>query len=216
MIHYSYIGQRGLTLLEVLLASVLSSVLILTLSRLIVSEVKVAERLSRKIQLHQQLRASLALMKRSLLTAGFDASSQEAVLLNDSQRLTDVQPEKNQVGYVYQMNKEHQSDFHHVVYQQADSISGVPVLRLCEKQTGKRLTFKQAAFSGESGPCFSVFDPEWVSVDSFQVSYQSLRPLPAKERSSGWISVHLALSLVQEPSIQESADFSFLQRHWRP
>lgn len=82
-----YHTQRGLTLLEVLLASVISSVLILTVSRLIVSEFRVTERLSRQMQLHQQLRTSLALIKRNLLMAGFNAAAPVPVFSEGVRRL---------------------------------------------------------------------------------------------------------------------------------
>ncbi|KUJ00148.1 PulJ/GspJ family protein [Vibrio sp. MEBiC08052] len=208
-----YHAQRGLTLLEVLLASVISSVLILMVSRLIVSELRVTEHLSRKIQLHQQLRASLVLIKRSLFMAGLNASPQKSVFLQGSRTLTDVRND-TQVGYVYQGSPTAENDFHHVVYQLTANQVGERALRLCEKQHDRRFTFEQAASSGESGPCFSLFDTDWIRVDAFQVRYSPLRARTGAQINTGWIAIHLSLSLVQDPSIHESADFAFLQRHW--
>ncbi|QMV13658.1 PulJ/GspJ family protein [Vibrio spartinae] len=208
-----YHAQRGLTLLEVLLASVISSVLILMVSRLIVTEFRVTEHLNRKIQLHQQLRTSFALIKRSLFMAGFNASTQMPVFLQGSQTLTDVRND-TQVGYVYQGSPTAQNDFHHVVYQLAANQSGELALRLCEKQHDRRFTFEQAASSGESGPCFSLFDTDWIHVDAFQIRYQPLQSRAGTLINTGWVAIHLRLSLVQDPSIHESADFTFLQRHW--
>ncbi|ASA56571.1 PulJ/GspJ family protein [Vibrio gazogenes] len=208
-----YHAQRGMTLLEVLLASVISSVLILMMSRLIVTELRVTEHLSRKIQLHQQLRSSLALIKRNLLMAGFDASAHIPIFLQGSQTLSDVR-NGTQVGYVYQGSSTAQNDFHHVVYQLTANQLGESALRLCEKQHDRRLTFEQAASSGESGPCFSLFDTDWIRVDAFQVRYQPLQSSAGTLINTGWIAIHLKLSLVQDPSIHESADLAFLQRHW--
>ncbi|WNJ95858.1 prepilin-type N-terminal cleavage/methylation domain-containing protein [Vibrio ruber] len=207
-----YRTQRGLTLLEVLLASVISSVLILTVSRLIVSEFRVTERLSRQMQLHQQLRTSLALIKRNLLMAGFNAAAPVPVFFRGSQTLTDVRY-NTQVGYVYQESATARDDFHHVVYQLAEQPEHSS-LRLCEKQHDHRFTFEQAASSGESGPCFSLFDTNWIRVDTFQVRYQPLQSGSGAPINTGWVTVHLGLSLVADSSIHESADFAFLQRHW--
>ncbi|MDW6092249.1 prepilin-type N-terminal cleavage/methylation domain-containing protein [Vibrio rhizosphaerae] len=207
-------AQRGVTLLEVLLASLISSVLILTMSQLIVSEVRVADRQSRTMQLHQQLRASLTLMKRNLRMAGFNAATASAVFLRKSPVLTDVRHATHQVGYVSQQSLGGTEDFRHVVYQLTTNSAGEAVLRLCEKQHDHQLTFEQAASSGESGPCFSLFDSDWIHVDAFQVDYQPLDGGTRSALNTGWIVIQLRLSLVQDPSIHATADIAFLQRHW--
>jgi type IV pilus assembly protein PilW len=207
--------QRGMTLIELLSATVISSVLILTLSRLIVTEVKIAQRFNRKIQLYQQLHSSLMMIRNNLRQAGFSSSSQQAVFLAGSHELIDVREDQKKAGFIYK-EPSHKTEFHHIVYQLVD-VSGVHTLRLCEKRTAERLAFEQAAASGDAGLCFSLFDPNWIQVDEFHVSYQPVHHKLAHQKlsvHSGWVSVLLGISLVENPSVNASAHFSFFQRHW--
>jgi type IV pilus assembly protein PilW len=199
-----------MTLIEALVSMVLSSLIILTISMLMSFELHTASHFIQRMQLQRELASAIQLMQNDLRRAGANRAGDGSIALRQMKQLIAVTQAPTRIGYAYRVAKSGASQYRQVVYQLVHQ-SGHALLQLCETYTAQPLTLTEAGRSSLGSPCFSMFDSQQIQVASFQVIYRSLGSAVSQ---SGWVSVHLAIFWVHDPTIRASMHFSVMQRNW--
>lgn len=195
-------AQKGVTLLEVLLASFSGSLLIVALLQLILMQYRLSLPLRQQWLIQQNVDNILLILKEEIARSGFnyiypntnvnhlfiDLITPSIATFSDSDDV--VTHELDKVGGVYRITHQGENTLRHIVYQYQKSGS-LGRLIVCEKHSNNALSFANASSSSVGSLCYSAFDDNLLSVDTFSVS------LIAKTL----FEVRLKVSFIQYPHL---------------
>jgi type IV pilus assembly protein PilW len=200
--------ERGFTLLELIVAMMVSSLLVVTVgSVLSVSQRSVAH-LNNQLTLRNSLFGTIHALRSDLQLAGFNFPGQTSVRLADSESIIDVGANGDQIAYVYRKSAQ---IYQNVVYRYQPISASRGVIKICEKQTEQPLSVEDAARSGDTGDCYSLFDANHISVNHFSITYQ---PIVGASARSALVTVSITAFLTHDSSVSETVSFQIVQRNW--
>lgn len=197
--------QQGFTLLETAIVVTLTGWVMWTLAIIFQVQLSTSRHLSDKLLLKQQLHGVIDILQRDSRLAGFNAIEGESVGFSDHQSLQTDNRTHHQLAYVYREAGKKEI-YRHVVYRQDHER-----LLVCEKLSARRLTLAEASTSTPQGLCYSLFDPDTIRVNAFNVHHDSLN---SRNTRSGFISVSIQVSLIHDRAVSERMATQFVQRNW--
>ncbi|NVD06042.1 pilus assembly protein PilW [Vibrio sp. JPW-9-11-11] len=169
------LSQRGGSLLELLSAVLLGSLVLGMVASVGLSGQKLVTQQAKQLLLVQNLASTGLQIKRDLLQAGYNDDDASATYLSGETRVVALAQSPSRLGYVYRIAPSGNRAFRSVVFQH--QLASEPDLGhgllLCEKERPEPPTFAQAAQSGWHGNCFNLFNPKQISVTEFTLHRQS-------------------------------------------
>lgn len=200
--------QNGLTLLELVLALSLGSLIILGASQVLLSVVTASSAVQRRILVEEKLLELQLLLSKELRRAGYHSRPNQAATFSDQNSLVYVNAAHNDVGLVYQVKSSGAEAFRNLYFDYSPSGKQ---LKLCDKYSATPLSTTQAATSTTGSSCYSLFDSNQFRLTHFQVE---LRSVASAAHHSAMLTVDMALALTGEPQIQHAIHFNVMQRNW--
>jgi type IV pilus assembly protein PilW len=200
-------GQKGFTLIELVIALSLGSLVILALSILLLQTTSSAHKAYQEVRLQTQLSQFRKLIVGEIRRSGYQINRESSTHFSGEESLVYVSQNKTILGVVYQVEASGAQAFRNVVLIYSVSEK---MLRLCEKYSASPLTTEDALISTRSAPCYAMFDPRQFSVVDFKVTGLPLRTL---SYSSGVIAVRITLSQMADPEIKQTRLFKITQRN---
>lgn len=198
-------SQRGLTLIEMMVASLLGLMALSVTSQVMIrGQAYVAER-SQQLLLVQNMNSVMQVLKEDLYQAGFDPGG--SVTLSGGDDVIQSGADAASLGYVYRVAERGEQAYRNVVYR-FDREEGV--LRICEKALPAPLTFLQASDSGWGGNCYSLFEPRQIRVSEFRVT---TRRVAGVQATALLTEVRLSALLTRLPQFSHSLSFQLLTRN---
>jgi len=200
-------NNRGFSLVEFMVAALLSGIALSTIGGVVISTQKAVSDKNKQILLLQNMSTVLQQLKEDLLRAGFDTELSESAKFLNTSNVMYTQASPNVLGYVYKVRSESNPEYRHVLYWLNSDTSS---LMLCEKSRPTFITVYTAATA--YGNCYSVFDPQQISVDKFTINRHQL--VGANNVKSAYIAVHLSAYLTKSPEINQNLTIKVTQRNW--
>lgn len=204
--------QRGASLVELLIASMLGLAAIGTVGSVFVTGQKLVAENAKSLMLVQNLSSAMQQIKEDAQRAGFDGIGSSSLMISGAANI--VHTESDLIGYVYRVASSGTSALRHVVYKRESSAVSTQgdSLKICEKHSSTLLTVSAAATSGTGGNCFNLFDTKQISVTAFDFSTSQVEGSSSK---SQWVTVSVDGHLVDDPTISYQASIQMMQRNWQ-
>lgn len=203
--------QRGGSLIEFMVASLLGLIALGIVGTVFVSGKKTLVERSKELLLLQNMTSVMQQMKEDMLRAGYNGASSGSVTLSGASYAIHSQASPDMLGFVYQVTSSGVNNYRSVVYKHQPQSSGANLLKLCEKDNSTPLTPASAAQSPYLGVCFNLFDPKQITVDSFTVSMINTA---SDSISSAFSVVSMSASLLNDSSVSHSMVIKAQQRNW--
>ncbi len=200
--------QQGLTLIELVTALSLASIVVLTLFSVLSGTLFSANEVQQYVLISEKLLNFHLMVEKELKRAGFSYNQEDPVTFSDQAQIVYVNPARTELGMVYQIHSSGEQAFRNIVFLYSP---GEKKLRLCDKYSSEPLSYEQAKFSSRAAACFSVFDPNQYVVTQFSILHQSLN---SPFHTSGITRVTIGLSSVKYPAVQQKIVLSVTQRNW--
>lgn len=201
-------SQTGLSMLEVLVGSLIGLITLAVIGAVFVGGLRLASHNSKRLLLIQSLSIAMEQIKRDVRRAGFNDGQGVAVKLSGSLDTIYVDKENRQLGYVYRLLSSAQGTYRNVVFKHHTSSNSSigNQLKVCEKYSSTPLSITSAALSGWEGNCYNLFDPNQISITSFEVSSEVVS-------DDQHISVGIVGHLLREPAVSHSAEIRVAGRN---
>ncbi|MFC3023088.1 type II secretion system protein J [Vibrio zhugei] len=188
------VNCHGFTLLELMIALALGSMVIGSLGAFFVQLERSTQSQQRQLQLHQQTQSILTTISQELGRAGYQRHTGGVATFLGSQRSVKVSSQGDELGIVYQLpNSQSSPDYVHLVYRYQASDQQ---LVLCDHLASSRLSFRDVRRSTRSTPCYQVVDTQQYRITHWQVTSQLYRS------AVGSVIQQVAI----ETTLQESGD----------
>jgi type IV pilus assembly protein PilW len=200
---------NGFTLFEFVVAMMMASLLTVAIGSLLFFSQKSVIQLNNQLMLRSNLFSTIHALRSDLQLAGFNFPVDKSVNLKNADSVVYVGPQRDLLAYVYRKGEK---EYQHVVYRYQSISASRGVIKICEKSNRQPLTVEEAALSGPIGDCYSLFDPNHISVRNFDITYQ---PLVGRSATSGFITVSITAFLTHDASVSETASFQIVQRNWQ-
>ncbi|MCL9783919.1 hypothetical protein M9194_21090 [Vibrio sp. S4M6] len=159
--------------------------------------------------LQQKVVALMMQFKQDAQRAGYDGIEGKRITLHGESSIIVSQSSPSSLAYSYRIAPSGEKAFRNIAYRY-QSTTKPARLKYCEKTSAAPLTFQQAITSGVSGVCYSLFDSNIISVDSFVVSSDKIA-------NTDWVSQYLhvtaTVSLIAEPNRSASGAIQLLLRN---
>jgi type IV pilus assembly protein PilW len=199
---------NGFTLFEFVVAMMMVSLLTIAIGSLLSFSQKSVIQLNNQLMLRSNLFSTIHVLRSNLQLAGFNFPVGKSANLRDVDSAVYVGPQRDLLAYAYRKGEE---EYQHVVYRYQSISASRGVIKICEKSNGQPLSVEEAALSGPMGDCYSLFDPNHISVKKFDIAYQ---PLVGRTVTSAFITVSITAFLTHDASVSETASFQIVQRNW--
>ncbi|CAE6887834.1 PilW family protein [Vibrio alginolyticus] len=203
--------QRGGSLVELLIASLLGLIALGIVGNVFISGKRTAAERGKELLLLQNMTSVMQQMKEDMLRAGFNGISSGSVTLSGASYAIYSQTSPDMLGFVYRVTSAGVNTYRSVVYKHQPQSGAADLLQLCEKSSPTPLTPASAADSGYLGVCFNVFDPTQITVDSFTVSMVNTTN---NSISSAFSVVSMGASLFNDPNVNHIMAIKAQQRNW--
>ncbi|EGQ8315429.1 pilus assembly protein PilW [Vibrio cholerae] len=198
MVMISANKQKGNTLIEFMIASLVGAMALAIIGSVFLSNQKAASQRSKEIMLLQQMSSVMQQMKEDIQRAGFDDMGTKSLRLSGATGIIYQQPDR--LGYVYRQSAAASASS--TVYKFDDGM-----LKYCQKDS----TSPQTVISAASG-CFDLFDPSQIKVTQFGIAHSQLIGASVE---SAFISISMAAELKNDPSISHAMSLQVQQRNWQ-
>ncbi|MFW2207947.1 prepilin-type N-terminal cleavage/methylation domain-containing protein [Vibrio cholerae] len=197
MVMISANKQKGNTLIEFMIASLVGAMALAIIGAVFLSNQKSATQRSKEIMLLQQMSSVMQQMKEDIQRAGFDDVGHQSMRLSSAVGV--IYRASNKIGYVYRKSPTKVSN---TVYQLNNDM-----LEYCQKDSSVPLNIVSAATG-----CFDLFDPKQIKVTQFDV-HRTVLSGSAVE--SAFVSISVAAELKNDPSISHTMSLQVQQRNWQ-
>ncbi len=204
------LAQRGATLVELLVASLLSLLVIGVIGSMFISSQNSALSLSRQLMLSQNLSSAMAQLKEDAERAGYNGQIAYSLKLSAASDILTVS--SGALGFVYRQPEPTSDPLFHVVYRLEALSSTHNSLKICEKSSAQLLTMVSAAASGSGGYCYALFDPNLINITSFSVTSGSLVGENAKRQS---VELSLNAALIEWPQVTQQLSLQIHSGNWQ-
>lgn len=191
--------QRGGSLIELMISSLIGLVLLGVIGSVFISLQKTAREKNLELHLLQGLNVTLMLMKEDIQRAGYDGGNGNSLKLSGATNTITVSGGAS-VGFVYL--KEGRG------YQNIKYIRDGNQLKFCSNPVASQADIK--SFAGIDF-CRSLFDEDILQVTQFSISSASVKN---GTKVSGITDVSLGLQTV-DGELSKVAEFSIKQRNWQ-
>lgn len=205
------VRQRGSSLIEFMVASLLGLIALGIVGNVFISGKKTATERSKELLLLQNMTSVMHQMKEDMLRAGYNGINAGSGILSGATHVLHTQTSPDMLGFLYRTTSAGVRVFRSVVYKHEPQSSSADLLQLCEKHHSVPLTPMSAAVSGVKGNCYSLFDPNQITVDSFHVS--TIETM-SDSISSGFNVISMSASLVNDASVTHTMVIKAQQRNW--
>ena len=160
---------RGFSLLEMLLVVVISSLALGSLSAFLVQSHRALQAVNQPLRLQSTVETALQALSQEMRRAGYHHFSAHPSYFQQSTLPMIWRDDLHQLGLIYQdPNQPSSSAYFHLVY----TLDGNRLIA-CEKRANKPLTLSAAAKSTRDSLCYSVFDPNALTVTQFVAHQES-------------------------------------------
>lgn len=203
MMSYSNYYQKGSSLIELMVASILGIIAIAMVGGAFISGQKVAKEKSLQLLLLQNLTSTMQVFKDDVLRAGFDNNNGHSLKLSGAVNTIQVDG-STVVGFVYfRAGSNNNQDYRNIVYRKSGD-----KLQLCEKGT----TAAQGVMAlSDISSCYSLLDDKVIKVDEFVVTASGLSK---GGKQSAIVDVKIAAS-IPSAGVSESIHMKIKQRNWQ-
>ncbi len=197
----------GFSIVEFMVAALLGGIALTTMGSVLLSTQKSASEKSKQIMLLQNISSTLHQLKEDILRAGFDDGFDTSARFLGESKVTYVHSQPNALGYVYKVRSSTPPEYRHVLYWLNSKTSS---LMFCEKSRPTLISVYSAAT--QFGNCYSVFDPNQISVNQFSVTRHQI---DSDDVESAFVIVRMAAHLTKDPEINQYLELKVTQRNWQ-
>ncbi|MBD0788456.1 pilus assembly protein PilW [Vibrio sp. Y2-5] len=197
----------GFSIVEFMVAALLGGIALTTMGSVLLSTQKSASEKSKQIMLLQNISSTLHQLKEDILRAGFDDGFDTSARFLGESKVTYVHSQPNALGYVYKVRSSTPPEYRHVLYWLNSKTSS---LMFCEKSRPTLISVYSAAT--QFGNCYSVFDPNQISVNQFSVTRHQI---DSDDVESAFVIVRMAAHLTKYPEINQYLELKVTQRNWQ-
>ncbi len=197
--------QCGFTLVELMVASMLSLLVIALIGSIFISTQRSALSLSRELMLSQNLSSAMLQLKEDIERAGYNSDAGFSLRLSGADDIIHVQ--SSALGYVYYQPSSTSEPFFHVVYRlealpnSQHSLTPQSNLKVCEKSSAQILTMVSAALSQVGSYCYAVFDPELMNITQFTLTNHNIAGSSLRRQ---FIQVSVSAHLLKWPEVTQN------------
>ncbi|MEF1309779.1 pilus assembly protein PilW [Vibrio mytili] len=203
--------QRGGSLIEFMIASLLGLIALGIVGSVFISGKKTAAERGKELLLLQNMTSVMQQMKEDMQRAGFNGVSAGSVTLSGASYAVYTQTSPDMLGFIYRTMSSGMSTYRSTVYRYQPASSGANLLKICEKYQSSPLTPASAAVSGPGGVCFNLFDENQITVDRFTVSTIHTT---SNSTSSAFTVISMGASLLHDPNVRHTMVVKSQQRNW--
>lgn len=197
------VRQRGSSLIEFMVASVLGLIAISVIGGVFITGQKITKEKSLELLLLQNLTSTMQVMKEDILRAGFDGENGHSLKLSGAISTVELSG-SSALGFVYfKEGSPSSKDYRHIVYKKSGD-----KLQACEK--GTTTPIDVLSFP-EVTSCYSLFDDKVISVDEFEVS-SSVVSLGSVQSNITDVAITAS---IPDVGLSESITISVKQRNWQ-
>ena len=197
----------GFSIVEFMVAALLGGIALTTMGSVLLSTQKSASEKSKQIMLLQNISSTLYQLKEDILRAGYDDGIDTSARFLGESKVTYVHSQPNALGYVYKVRSSSPSEYRHVLYWLNSKTSS---LMFCEKSRPTLISVYSAAT--QFGNCYSLFDPNQVSVSEFTVKRYDI---DSNDAESAFVTVRMKAHLTKDPEINQNLELKVTQRNWQ-
>ncbi len=199
--------SKGFSIVEFMVAALLGGIALTTIGSVLLSTQKSASDKSKEIMLLQNVSTTLHQLKEDILRAGFDDGFDTSARFLGQSKVTYVRSGPNALGYVYKVRSSSPPEYRHVLYWLNPNTSS---LMLCEKSRATLITV--TATATKFGHCYSVFDPNQITVNKFSVESHDIE---SGDVESAFVIVRMGAHLTKDPEISQYVEVKVTQRNWQ-
>jgi type IV pilus assembly protein PilW len=206
--------QKGASLIEFMIASVLGLISLATVGSIYVSGQRVIMERSKELMLLQNSESVVQMLKSDIQRAGFDGNNGHSIKISGSANtiytLDDV--DRGLIAYAYYIGVSGSAPLYkNVAYEQR--VNTTPEsLFVCEKKQITIWDVNDVVNLAGTGSCNTLFDKKVIHVNRFDLTSDLLESTDAK---SALVTITLGTELKDVTDIRTQQSFTAMQRNWQ-
>ncbi|HCH5604000.1 TPA: pilus assembly protein PilW [Vibrio parahaemolyticus] len=205
--------QKGASLVEFMIASVLGLISLATVGSIYVSGQRVIMERSKELMLLQNSESVVQMLKSDMQRAGFDGNDGHSIKISGSANtiytLDDV--DRGLIAYAYYIGVSGSAPLYkNVAYEQR--VNTPESLFVCEKKQITIWDVNDVVNLAGTGSCNTLFDKKVIHVNRFDLASELLESTDAK---SALVTITLGTELKDATDIRTQQSFTTMQRNWQ-
>ncbi|EJS2608902.1 pilus assembly protein PilW [Vibrio sp. Vb1026] len=205
--------QKGASLIEFMIASVLGLISLATVGSIYVSGQRVIMERSKELMLLQNSESVVQMLKSDIQRAGFDGNNGHSIKISGSANtiytLDDV--DRGLIAYAYYIGVSGSAPLYkNVAYEQR--VNTPESLFVCEKKQITIWDVNDVVNLAGTGSCNTLFDKKVIHVNRFDLTSDLLESTDAK---SALVIITLGTELKDVTDIRTQQSFTAMQRNWQ-
>ncbi|HGS5281039.1 TPA: PilW family protein [Vibrio parahaemolyticus] len=205
--------QKGASLVEFMIASVLGLISLATVGSIYVSGQRVIMERSKELMLLQNSESVVQMLKSDIQRAGFDGNDGHSIKISGSANtiytLDDV--DRGLIAYAYYIGVSGSAPLYkNVAYEQR--VNAPESLFVCEKKQITIWDVNDVVNLAGTGSCNTLFDKKVIHVNRFDLASELLESTDAK---SALVTITLGTELKDATDIRTQQSFTAMQRNWQ-
>ncbi|ANQ56953.1 PilW family protein [Vibrio parahaemolyticus] len=205
--------QKGASLVEFMIASVLGLISLATVGSIYVSGQRVIMERSKELMLLQNSESVVQMLKSDIQRAGFDGNDGHSIKISGSANtiytLDDV--DRGLIAYAYYIGVSGSAPLYkNVAYEQR--VNTPESLFVCEKKQITIWDVNDVVNLAGTGSCNTLFDKKVIHVNRFDLTSELLESTDAK---SALVTITLGTELKDATDIRTQQSFTAMQRNWQ-
>ncbi|ALM65589.1 PilW family protein [Vibrio parahaemolyticus] len=205
--------QKGASLVEFMIASVLGLISLATVGSIYVSGQRVIMERSKELMLLQNSESVVQMLKSDIQRAGFDGNDGHSIKISGSANtiytLDDV--DRGLIAYAYYIGVSGSAPLYkNVAYEQR--VNTPESLFVCEKKQITIWDVNDVVNLAGTGSCNTLFDKKVIHVNRFDLASELLESTDAK---SALVTITLGTELKDATDIRTQQSFTAMQRNWQ-
>ncbi|HDU8599303.1 TPA: pilus assembly protein PilW [Vibrio alginolyticus] len=205
--------QKGASLIEFMIASVLGLISLATVGSIYVSGQRVIMERSKELMLLQNSESVVQMLKSDIQRAGFDGNNGHSTKISGSANtiytLDDV--DRGLIAYAYYIGVSGSAPLYkNVAYEQR--VNTPESLFVCEKKQITIWDVNDVVNLAGTGSCNTLFDKKVIHVNRFDLTSDLLESTDAK---SALVTITLGTELKDVTDIRTQQSFTAMQRNWQ-
>ncbi|EPM7909219.1 PilW family protein [Vibrio alginolyticus] len=205
--------QKGASLIEFMIASVLGLISLATVGSIYVSGQRVIMERSKELMLLQNSESVVQMLKSDIQRAGFDGNNGHSIKISGSANtiytLDDV--DRGLIAYAYYIGVSGSAPLYkNVAYEQR--VNTPESLFVCKKKQITIWDVNDVVNLAGTGSCNTLFDKKVIHVNRFDLTSDLLESTDAK---SALVIITLGTELKDVTDIRTQQSFTAMQRNWQ-
>ncbi|MDF4330249.1 pilus assembly protein PilW [Vibrio parahaemolyticus] len=205
--------QKGASLVEFMIASVLGLISLATVGSIYVSGQRVIMERSKELMLLQNSESVVQMLKSDIQRAGFDGNDGHSIKISGSANtiytLDDV--DRGLIAYAYYIGVSGSAPLYkNVAYEQR--VNTPESLFVCKKKQITIWDVNDVVNLAGTGSCNTLFDKKVIHVNRFDLASELLESTDAK---SALVTITLGTELKDATDIRTQQSFTAMQRNWQ-